>query len=358
MNLNLGFESNMIHTLTLFATVSSSSGLSPSFLGAAVVFAAAAALFFVVARRALDSRKRLADRLDRALPGNRLDEPEPGIFGDLTPALAAQLPETRRGNEAFRKLLRSAGLYQPSASQSVAALRFVLLVAPLVAAGLLAIMSDSQHTFGILVGGCVAAAALSILPRLYVWARGNKRRQAIQAGLPDTLDMLSMCLGGGMPLGQSLAHVASQLPHCPALAEELLILRRQAEVGSLKQALADFCSRNDLPETRQLVNLLTRGERLGSRVAGSLMEQADRLRESRKQSALRQANKTPVKLVLPIMFCFAPAALILLVGPAMLELKEFLAPTVGRSILQTNEGLGTQGIFRTLENLDQGVNVP
>jgi tight adherence protein C len=348
----------MIHLLPLFATVSSSTGISPGLWASIAAFAAATALFFVVARRALASRQRTTDRLCRALPGDRLDEPDLGIFGELTPALAAQLPETRRGGASFRKLLRSAGYYQPSAAQSVYALRFVLLVGPLVAAGLLAILSPSEQTFGILVGGCLASAVLSIVPRLYVWARRNRRRQAIQAGLPDTLDMLSMCLGGGMPLAQSLAHVAGQLPHCPALAEELLILRRQAEVGSLKQALADFCARNDLPETRQLVNLLTRGERLGTRVAGSLMEQADRLRETRKQSALRQANKTPVKLVLPIMFCFAPAALILLVGPAMLELKEFLAPSVGRSVLSTNEGLGTRGIFRTLENLDQGVRVP
>ena len=74
------------------------------------------------------------------------------------------------------------------------------------------------------------------------------------------LDMLSMCLGGGMSISASLEHVAKNLTSYPALSDELNIMRRQADVGSLRLALTDWASRIDTPEVRQVATLLTRGD--------------------------------------------------------------------------------------------------
>jgi tight adherence protein C len=277
---------------------------------------------------------------------------ENGVFGPITDALAGQLPESAKERSDFQQLLRQAGLYSRTARISIYALRFVGLFLPLVIAGIFVLISPPDQTIRILVMGGVASAALSIVPRLYVFFRRRHRRNEITDGLSDMMDMLSMCLGGGMPLSPSLDHVAHNLAAYPSLAEELLILKKQAEVGSLKRALADFADRIDLPQVRQVAGLLARGEQLGNRLSTSLLDQADHFRSTRRQLATMQANKTPVILTLPLMFCFAPAVLILLMSPTLLQLTEFLRPT-GNGVLDNNEQLNIGAVTRTVEGLEQ-----
>lgn len=278
-----------------------------------------------------------------------------GLFGPLTDALAAQLPESRKEGSEFYQLLRQAGLYSRSARASVYAARFVLLFIPLVIALIAAILSPREVAFRILIVGGIVAAGLSIIPRFYVLVRRNRRQLQIRHGLADMMDMLSMCLDSGMPLSPSLDHVAKNLSNYPALGEELQIVKRQAEVSSLRTALNDFSSRVDMPEVRQVAGLLARGEQHGHQLANSLHEQADHFRQTRRQLATMHANRTPVILTFPLMFCFAPSVLILLMSPALLQLSNFFNPSEGNSILDGNERLDTGGIVRTLDELDQNL---
>jgi tight adherence protein C len=299
-------------------------------------------------------RQPLSDEeLDRSLraPGQN------GVFGMLTDALASQLPEGSNERGEFRKLLRQAGLYSRTARISIYALRFVLMVVPMVIAAIIALASPYEYTVRILILGACIAGGLSIIPRLYVFFRRRSRMNEIREGLSDMMDMLSMCLSGGMPLSPSLDHVAQNLESYPSLAEELTILKRQAEVGSLRRALADFSDRIDLPQVRQVAGLLARGEQLGSRLSASLLDQADHFRSTRRQLATMQANKTPVILTLPLMFCFAPAVLILLMSPTALQLSEFLRPSQGSGVLENNATLNVGAVTRAAAGLEQQTNL-
>ena len=289
-----------------------------------VFFGSTLTCYFIV-RRLTRQPKREEVRL-REIRGEGLEDDDgDGSFGPLTETLARGCP-SRRKNSGLPIAVAPGRSLQPDGENSIYAARFVLLIVPLIVAGW-AVVAEADETWRILFFGGMTAACLSVVPRLYVFFRRRRRMQRIRRGLPDTIDMLSMCTSGGLGMSESLEHVAGQIVAFPELAQELLILKRQAEVSSLKQALADFTQRVDLPEVRQLVGLLTRGARLGTQLAGSLNEQADHLRVARRQAATAQANKTPVKLVFPILFCFAPAALILLTAPAILELRDFIVPT-------------------------------
>lgn len=283
--------------------------------------------------------------------------PQGGVFGPLTDALASQIPESEKERVEFGQMLRQAGLYSPTARSSIYAYRFLLMAFPLVCAGLLAVASPPSQTWRILIGGGVIAALLSITPRLWVFFRRQRRVGEINAGLADMLDMLGMCLGGGMPLSQSLDHVSKNLTAYPSLGEELQIMRRQADVGSLRMALSDWANRIDSPEVRQVATLLTRGDQLGASISGSLLEQADHFRTTRKNLANLQANRLPVFLTFPLLFCFAPAALIVLMSPAFLELSEFFDPDNGKNPLANNESISTQRIVNELNALDQTMTV-
>jgi tight adherence protein C len=288
-------------------------------------------------------------------PRPKLNEPT-GVFGAWTDAFASQIPESDKERREFGAILRQAGFYSKTARASVYAYRFLLLVFPLVCAGLIAIASPPGQTWKILFAGGIAAAVLSIIPRLYVWYRRRTRLTQINGGLADMLDMLGMCLGGGMSISASLEHVAKNITNYPALSEELFIMRRQAEVGSLKMALADFASRIDTPEVRQVSTLLVRGEALGTSLSGSLLDQADHFRTAKKQLATLQANRMPVLLTFPLLFCFAPAVLIILMSPALIQVSEFLNPTNSDNPLAANGTISTQRVVDTLNNLNQDVS--
>jgi tight adherence protein C len=280
-----------------------------------------------------------------------VDDQQGGVFGVWTEALATQIPESDKERTEFAALLKQAGLYSRTARNSVYAYRFLLLVFPLVCAGLLAVFSPPEQTWKILIGGGIVAATLSIIPRLYVWYRRKIRLAEINAGLADMLDMLSMCLGGGMSISASLDHVARNLMSYPSLADELQIMRRQAEVGSLRLALADWANRLDTPEVRQVASLLARGDYLGTSLSGSLLDQADHFRIARKQLATLQANRMPVLLTFPLLFCFAPAVLIILMSPALLQLSDFLGNP--SNPLANNDRIGTGQITQAIAGLDQ-----
>ena len=279
-------------------------------------------------------------------PHLREEDTADGLFGNLTPAFAGVIPESAQERTDFAQLLRRAGYYSPSARGSVYALRFMLLFIPLVATFILALVVPASYGFPVLIGGAILSVLLSIIPRFFVYLRQQSRIQEIRHGLADMMDMLSMCLSGGLPIGASLDHVAKNLANFPALSQELHIMQRQAEVGSLKHALHDFAQRVDIPEARQLSGLLSRGDQLGTQLSRSLHEQADHFRETRKQLATMQANRAPIKLTFPLVFCFAPAALILLMAPAMLDISDFAR--------NSEEVLGQSQLVRQIEELEQG----
>ena len=305
-------------------------------------------IVLVLIVRILFRRKKAADP-QQVAPAPRNGG---GAFGSLTPALASQLPESQKEKREFGQMLKQAGMYSPTARASVYAFRFLFMFFPLIVAGILAV-AEPQSTWRILIGGAICSMVLSIIPRLYVFVVKQCRLRQINEGLSDMLDMLSMCLGGGMPLSASLDHVSKNLTSYPALAEELQIMKKQTEVHSLRMALAEWANRLDTPEVRQVATLLTRGDYLGCSLSGSLRDQADHFRTTRKQLATLRANRTPVLLTFPLMFCFAPAVLILLMSPAFLQLSDFFSPSSNPLAGNEQINVSTGRIVDTLNTLDQ-----
>ncbi len=264
-----------------------------------------------------------------------------GLFGGLTPGLANLIPEGEKENKDFRLLLRQAGFYSFSARNSIYAMRLVLFLLPLFFGVYLGILfPDFMVHYACL--GLFVGATLSVFPRLYVYWVRKHRIQQIRAGIADTMDMFGMCASGGMTMSESLEHISDQLNEYPELTRELRILRRQIDVGSLEQACADLIERVNIPEMRQFSYLLLRGARLGNQMTGSLNEQADHLRAMRRHHAMAQANKTPTKLVFPLMFCFAPGALILLLSPSLMTIYDFMISKEGRNVVEGTEMITSQ----------------
>jgi tight adherence protein C len=153
-------------------------------------------------------------------------------------------------------------------------------------------------------------------------AAGRKRR--IEESLPDAMDMITMCTSAGLPLQHSIARVSDELQSThPDLSYELRIVGRQTEAGSLNSAIQQFAKRMDAPEIHSVAAMVWQAEQQGASVAGAFHTFADQVRMNRRQRAEEAGNKAAFKMLFPLIFCLAPAVYLMLLGPAVLELRDF-----------------------------------
>jgi tight adherence protein C len=274
--------------------------------------------------------RRSKERVEARLQSSTGSDPSLGsspdlVLGEMTPALAAQVPMGEEDRTELQRELRSAGYYRPTALMEYAAVRTVLIVVPLLLGMLLALLfADSVREAAFFWGGGLLLAILGFsLPRVFLYMKGRARAHAIDQGLPVAIDMLSLCLTAGLNVFAALERVVKELHFSyPILAYELEIVRRQAELRSLEFALAQFADRVGLAHVRNLAVILSQSENLGTDAVSTLTEYSDSLRFNMRQRAEEMANKAPLKLLVPAYMLVFGAAL-LLVGPVLLEFMEF-----------------------------------
>ena len=151
----------------------------------------------------------------------------------------------------------------------------------------------------------------TLLPGLVIKRIKQARQRQIRRSLPDTLDVLVICLEGGLSLPASFARVTEELDAAfPLLAKEMNIVRRQIELGQpTADAFREFSQRFDVDELRSLALLIGQSEKFGASLVRTLRIQADSLRLKRYQWAEGEAQKAPLHLIFPTVLCIFPALL-------------------------------------------------
>jgi tight adherence protein C len=207
------------------------------------------------------------------------------------------------------------------------ATRNLLLIAAIVVGGSLAVAVDPGSTLPktILIVTGVVAAVIYAVPRWLLHAQAQGRLGRIQRGLPDALDIIRMCLTGGLPLRDSLQRVSQEVDFFhPDVAVELEIVRRHAEADTMAKALKEFARRMNAPDVNALASLVSQTEKTGTHVATAVTEFADGIRRQFRQRAEERASKTTIRMLFPVIFCLAPPVFILLLGPPVLQLRNFV----------------------------------
>jgi tight adherence protein C len=270
-------------------------------------------------------RRKLEQRLQTPAGNEDMLSTDPTlVLGDITPAMAAQIPISEEDQTELQRELRVAGFYRPSAMVEYLALRSLFVFLPLIIAGVYALYTESTTQALWAWGGGILVAILGFsVPRVYLYFRGQERMRQIERGMPTAIDMLTLCLGAGLNVPNSLARVVRELSGSfPVLAYELEIVRRQADLRSLEFALAQFADRVGLPHARNLSVILTQSENLGTDAVATLREYADNMRINMRQRADEMTNKVPFKLLFPA-YLLAIGAAILILSPVVLEFAQF-----------------------------------
>jgi tight adherence protein C len=272
-------------------------------------------------------RDRIRERLLGTGP-QVVGEPRTTGSQDLPLVLLDDPAEVAGRKTKLDQELRRAGWYKPTAKRDFLAFRQSGILFVVIATGAIAVVIGPEHTHLVartIVLGFAALILVWSLPRIYLRSVANRRVKHIQRALPDALDLMTMCLTGGLSLQDAFTHVSREIAFAhPELALELLIVRRQSELRSSEFAFQQLSRRIDAPEVVALATLITQGQRLGTDVVSSIREYADNLRLRRRQLADERSNKASVKMLFPLAFCLLPSAFIILWGPSLIELGRFL----------------------------------
>lgn len=164
------------------------------------------------------------------------------------------------------------------------------------------------------------------LPNLVVGMIARKRQEKIFYGLPDALDLLVVCIESGLALDAALKRVASELHRsCPVLARELELCVLQLQMGKPRsEVLRELGRRNGVEDLRALAATLIQADRFGTSVGQALRVHSDAMRTRRRQLAEERAQKTTVKLLIPLILFIFPGIFVVLVGPAAIMIMRNL----------------------------------
>lgn len=225
------------------------------------------------------------------------------------------------GEKARAKLLQ-AGNRDPGAPMKFLITKAVLPVAFCLFALFIFSASDKEISDTIqLLSIFVAFVAGYKLPDLLVENQIQKRQQDIALSFPDSLDMMLICVQGGIGLEQTVERVAEEVSeHSPILAEELGILSAEmAMLNDRRQALQDFAKRVGSGGAKSFATALIQAEQYGTSISQAMRVIADELRDIRMAAAEQKAASLPPKLTVPMILCFLPALFIIILGPAGIE---------------------------------------
>jgi tight adherence protein C len=189
---------------------------------------------------------------------------------------------------------------------------------------LLAVTSSEGMSTGIAVLLVTGATGLGLGgPMVWLSGRVTRRRAAIQAALPDTLDLVVVSVEAGLGFEAALARITEQADG--PLSDELRRVLADMNLGMARRdALQGMALRAKSAGVSSLVTAILQAERTGMGVGTVLRSQASHLRMVRRQRAEEAAMKAPLKMLFPLVFFIFPSLFVVILGPAMLNLMRTL----------------------------------
>jgi tight adherence protein C len=254
----------------------------------------------------------------------------PRFVAAAAPVAKLSLPDDGAETSAVRVRFMNAGFRQASAPIIFFAVKTVLtLVLPLCVFVGLSLGDSAPGTTAMLMYVLSAAATGYYLPNLLLRRITKRRQREIFESFPDALDLMTICVEAGLGMDAALSRVAGEISLKSAvLGEELNLVTLGLRAGSSKEkALRDLATRTGVDDVDALVAMLIQAERFGTSIAASLRVQSEQLRTKRRQRAEERAAKIALKLLFPLIFFIFPSLLVVLLGPAFIQIYRVLLPT-------------------------------
>lgn len=162
-----------------------------------------------------------------------------------------------------------------------------------------------------------------ILPEYYLRGQVRERALQIQENLPDLLDLLTVSVEAGLGFDAALHKVTEKMPG--PLAVEFKRLLQEIRMGRPRlEAFRELSRRSISNDLNTFCSAMIQADQLGVSIGKILRIQSEQMRTNRRQRAEEAAMKAPIKIIFPMVLLIFPALFIILMGPAVLRLIEFM----------------------------------
>lgn len=262
-----------------------------------------------------------------ALPGQWVDRAArlTARFGKLS------VPEEGWEQSGIRTRFMNAGIRGASAPMLYFGAKTILALGlPGLAYLYFIVMGKAIQLNTMLVVLLVAATIGYYLPNAVLSHLVMVRQREIFETFPDALDLMTVCVEAGLGVEAAIDRVAGDISHkSEVLGEELSMVGLELRAGSDRErALRNLATRTGVEEVEAWVALIIQAERFGTSIASALRIHSDMLRTKRRQRAEEAAAKIALKLLFPLIFCIFPSLLLVVLGPAFIQIYRVLLPTM------------------------------
>jgi tight adherence protein C len=189
----------------------------------------------------------------------------------------------------------------------------------LMSAALTALMGTSLTIRIVIVVGATLIGWLG--PNLYLYQKVYDRSKRMQRDLPDAIDLMTISVESGLAFDASVQQVARNTDG--PLADEFSRVLREMQIGTGRaDALRGLAERTEVDDVKAFVTAMVQADSFGIPIANVLRIQSSEMRIKRRQRAEEKAQKVPVKITIPLIFCILPTLFIAVMGPAVIHVMD------------------------------------
>lgn len=221
--------------------------------------------------------------------------------------------------EKVRDKLVASGNNSPDAVDRFVAIKVVgVALAPVMVILVFGVL-NMKGMMALIVAGLLGAV-LIFGPDAILNRRVEERQHEIRQKLADVMDLLVISVEAGLGFEQALDRVVGSVPG--PLTQEFGRMLGEVRAGSSRaDAMRAMEKRCDIPELRSFVLAILQADTFGVSIGRVLRAQADEMRIKRRQMAQERAQKAPVKMMIPMVFCVFPALFVVVIGPAIINIS-------------------------------------